>query len=109
MTPTVTTISTLARNDGAIIASDGRLIGGSVISSAPAGPAPIPSESIACTIGTSPAVGITKRVPASAKIAIHQSVLPISGPICGKSHARVAPRNRTRTQAPDGSSFGLGS
>jgi len=48
------------------MASEGRLTAGSVIMSAPAGPAPIPKATIACTMGTSPAVGMTNGVPATA-------------------------------------------
>jgi len=46
-TETATTESKRGRNERASIASEGTLMGGRVISSAPAGPTPIPSESIA--------------------------------------------------------------
>lgn len=79
------------------IASDGTLTGGSVISNAAAGPTPTPSASIACTIGTSPAVGITNSIPAMAKATIHSAALPTSGATYGNSHARAAPSSSTST------------
>src|SRR3546814_3036023 len=78
-------------------ASDGRLTGGSVISNAAAGPAAMPSASMAWTIGTSPAVGMTNSVPASASPNIHKTWLSTPGPTWGNSQARAAPSSSTST------------
>ena len=48
-------------------------------------------------IGTSPAVGMTNSMPATANATIQPMLLPTSGPISGNSQARAAPSSRTRT------------
>ena len=48
------------------ITSEGRLIAGSVVNRIPAPKGPSPAAVRACTMGISPAVGITKRVPPTA-------------------------------------------
>ena len=48
------------------ITSEGRLIAGSVVNRIPAPKGPSPADVRACTMGTSPAVGITNSVPPTA-------------------------------------------
>ena len=50
------------------IISDGKLTAGSVINNASAGAIPMPASIIVCTIGISPAVGMTNKHP-------HQAVI----------------------------------
>jgi len=97
-TPNDTITSNRGRNEFRTIASEGMLMGGSVMRRAAAGPTATPSASIACTMGTSPAVGITKRAPALANTNIQIKESSTSWPMCGKSQARTAPNARTSTR-----------
>ena len=71
--PKPSTISARIGNARPNIASDGRLTAGKVISNAAAPDPPRPNCCRTWIIGTSPAVGITKSVPAAASTGASQN------------------------------------
>src|SRR5471032_1458962 len=78
-----------------IISSDGRLMLGSVISSATAGAVPMPRVIMVCTIGISAAVGITNSVPMIASGTSHSRLLAMAPSMCGNTQTRTAPSTST--------------
>src|SRR5882724_11988263 len=74
---------------------DGRLKAGRVVRSAAAGPTPRPKDSNVCTMGISPAVGITKSVPVNASARVHGIPFTL-GVTAGNNHARSAPSKQTK-------------
>src|SRR5919198_1219470 len=75
---------------------EGTLNAGRVVRSAAAGPTPRPKDINVCTMGISPAVGMTKSVPVNARTSV-QGRPSMLGVTAGNNHARTAPSKQTKT------------
>lgn len=96
-TAPLTKKSTFLGKDLATRRSDGKLIAGSVIRSAAAGPPPRPNAMKVWIIGISAAVGITNSMPPIANKIMRIHVLAAVKSICGNKNPRTAPMSRTDT------------
>src|ERR1041385_1427943 len=74
---------------------EGRLNAGKAVRRAAAGPTPRPKDIKVCTMGISPAVGMTNSVPVNANKSV-QDIPFTAGVTAGNSHARTAPSKQTK-------------
>src|ERR1041384_547788 len=75
---------------------EGRLNAGRAVRRAAAGPTPRPKDINVCTMGISPAVGMTNSVPVNASARVQDIPLTL-GVTAGNNHALTAPSKQTST------------